>query len=286
MCNLQLMTKEPYTCPRCGYCTRHKAYMRRHLYQNKKTCPGTKSAMPLTDDIKDCILNDRIYHPPDKTPQHVIINQFNNFVSKMDPIQEIQLLENNLFEDFSLDHQKLLDVVDAITSCNSMDRLKIYSNGKWNSLIYEHGVMELMQKIQSFYLDYYELYLLKRAYTGGAYDRQCVRERLQDYYKFLVCFELRPAIKDQDDGDIMETDEDTTSLQDIYYPIFCELQEKMPLGEANRLRKKIHEVIKTNNKSSMLDLNKNVMEQMKIDEGFQQIVLEQIQKLQEQNNII
>jgi hypothetical protein len=208
----------------------------------------------------------------------------------------VMKLENNKFKDFSLDHHNLLDVVDTITSCTSMEkfnilhdntsnRLKIYSNGKWNSLIYEHGVMELMQKIQSLYLDYYELYLLKRAYTGGAYDRQCVKERLQNYYKFLVCFELMPAIKDQDDGDIMETDEDTTSLQDLYYPIFCELQEKMPLGEANRLRKKIHEVIKTNNKSSMLDLNKNVMEQMKIDEGFQQIVLEQIQKLQEQNNI-
>lgn len=312
------MTKEPYTCPRCGYTTSQKAYMRRHLYQNKKTCPGTKSTLVMTDDVKEQVLNNRIYHSHEK-PSTIINNQINNynqitnFVSRMDPMDKITKyvrynniellsiddmieqtfedkvlrLENKSFRDFCLDQHNLLEVVDIITSCGSINklnilhdnmsnRLKIYNNGKWDSRVFEHGVMELMQKVQSFYLDYYELYLLKKAYHGCVFDRQCVKERLLNYYKFLVCFELMPCIKDQSDGDVLGSDDVSHTLQDTYYPIFCELQERLPLGEANRLRKRIYEVIKTNNKSNMLELNKNMMDLMTVDECFQQIVLEKL----------
>ena len=298
--------------------------MRRHLYHNKKPCPGLKCILTLTDDIKEHVLNDRLYHPPEK-PSTIInqYNQINNFVARMDPMEKITKfveynnirlldidhlieqtfedkvikLEGKVYRDFSLDHHNLLEVVDIITSCGSIDklnifhdntsnRLKIYSNGKWDSRLFEHGVMELMQKIQSFYLDYYELYLLKKAYNGCSFERQCIRERLYNYYKLLVCFELCPCIKDQSDGDIMGLDEtnDECTLRDVYYPIFHELQEKLPMSEANRLRKKIYEVIKTNNKTNMLELNKNMMDQMKVDEGFQKIVLEKLKTSLEELN--
>ena len=322
------MTKDPYSCPRCGYTTKQKAYMRRHLYHNKKMCPGSKMEVILTDEIKQLILDNRVYHPPNKTTNIINnqinnYNQINNFVSKMDPLEKItkyieynnirliniddlieqtfesnvMKLESKIYKDFCLDQHSLLEVVDIITSCGSIEklnilhdntsnRLKIYNNGKWDSRVFEHGVMELMQKIQSFYLDYYELFLLKKAYCGNAFERQCIKERLFNYYKFLVCFELMPVVKNIIDGDVVGSESQESTLQDTYHPMFQDIQEKLPLSEANRLRKKIHDVIKTNNKTNMLDLNKNMMDQMKIDEAFQTIVLEKLKNSLEELQIM
>jgi hypothetical protein len=56
-----------YECYRCGYKTTHKACIRKHLYINVKICPALSKErnITLTDEIKDYILNNRIYHPPE-----------------------------------------------------------------------------------------------------------------------------------------------------------------------------------------------------------------------------
>lgn len=54
--------KKPYTCPRCGYQTSSKPDMRKHLYNLKKTCPGQERDIELTNEIKDKIMANRIYH--------------------------------------------------------------------------------------------------------------------------------------------------------------------------------------------------------------------------------
>ena len=72
----------PYTCIRCDYKSKDKRNMRRHLYDRKIVCPGCKNNIELTEEIKDCILLNRIYHIPvhDKRSltslnQSVIINE-------------------------------------------------------------------------------------------------------------------------------------------------------------------------------------------------------------------
>lgn len=55
--------KHPYTCPRCDFNTSKKSNMHTHLYGLKKVCPGIKSMVELTDDIKQHILDNRVYYP-------------------------------------------------------------------------------------------------------------------------------------------------------------------------------------------------------------------------------
>lgn len=62
------MKKEPYCCIRCGYNTVQKNHIYKHLYLLKKTCPATKNLIELTDEIKQHILDNRIYKEP-KTNQ-------------------------------------------------------------------------------------------------------------------------------------------------------------------------------------------------------------------------
>ncbi len=56
----------PYTCVRCGYKTKNKTNIHKHLYQRKVFCPA-KNDIELTEEIKDKIMKDRIYHIPKKT---------------------------------------------------------------------------------------------------------------------------------------------------------------------------------------------------------------------------
>lgn len=66
----------PYTCFRCGYNTCIKNGMRKHL--NRKTmCPNINNC-ELTDNIKQTILDNRIYHAPKVSK---ITHVFNNHVT-------------------------------------------------------------------------------------------------------------------------------------------------------------------------------------------------------------
>jgi hypothetical protein len=101
----------PYQCPRCGYETRQKPCMREHLFTKKKPCPGIKSIMELTPDIKEHVLIHRIFSKPNGPNENntkFVINQYNqynninNIVAGMDAIEKI-----NHYMNFN--KQELLD---------------------------------------------------------------------------------------------------------------------------------------------------------------------------------
>ena len=56
--------RPPYLCPRCGYNTPKKPHMRYHFYATKKPCQGIVRLIELTEEIKQTILDHRVYHPP------------------------------------------------------------------------------------------------------------------------------------------------------------------------------------------------------------------------------
>lgn len=109
------MTKKPnYTCPRCGYHIEHKGSMRTHLYSLKKPCPALIKVMELTDDIREHVLENRIYleqplavvpvspvSPAAQTMVHNFnqtINQIqfiNNFVNQIDPMKAIETYQQH-----------------------------------------------------------------------------------------------------------------------------------------------------------------------------------------------
>lgn len=56
--------KDPYVCICCGYETFHRSSMYNHFYKKKKPCPKTRNDIELTEEIKQYILNNRIYNIP------------------------------------------------------------------------------------------------------------------------------------------------------------------------------------------------------------------------------
>ncbi len=72
------ISKQPYTCPRCGYCTTQKRDMRKHLLTLKKICPATENNIELTMEIKEYLLENRIYFIPKQTKQTKELKIINN----------------------------------------------------------------------------------------------------------------------------------------------------------------------------------------------------------------
>jgi hypothetical protein len=103
------MTKNshaPYTCPRCGYQTRHKPTMRYHLFTAKKICPTIVADVALTEEIKEHVINNRVYH---MVSSQKVLNQnvtnyniINNIIAGMDFIDKLK----------QITHYKQIELLD------------------------------------------------------------------------------------------------------------------------------------------------------------------------------
>jgi hypothetical protein len=86
----------PYQCPRCGMETPHKAIMRYHLFQRKRTdtCPSILSNIILTNEIKEHIIKYRKWMPLAAHGDNKIVNQtINNYNVMQNFIAEIDIVE-------------------------------------------------------------------------------------------------------------------------------------------------------------------------------------------------
>ena len=104
------MVKENYTCIRCSYNTKLKPNMYRHFYFNKK-CPATNKDIDLTDDVKQYILNNRIYknYKPNKNP---IIKTIKTSDIKLDVSTDYKNKESNISVDNNISLQgSFVDII-------------------------------------------------------------------------------------------------------------------------------------------------------------------------------
>ena len=155
------MTKKVlYKCPRCEYETNQKNMMRRHLYLLKKPCPGSTVPLELTNEIKEYILANRIWHPPlpEERPQPLTINQtindyniMNNLITRVDDLKKLNayteyndtpllnfsdevdetykrkrgFMEAMKSKNIFLDQTNIYDAIDDVTSIKDLAQLNI-----------------------------------------------------------------------------------------------------------------------------------------------------------------
>lgn len=309
------MNKENYECPRCGYATKTKQNMWKHLFTLKKTCQGIKSTLELTTEIKDYIISNRKYHSnPHTSSQTTNIyqnittyNQINNVIGKMDVLEKltkyithrgeslldfddhvtqtyqgtIERLDKDSYKDFSMHPKTFLEIIDTLTTCESIEklnvlydeqsqRIKLVEFGRWRSKILESGIDEILLKIQSGYLDYYEEYLLRKCKGANTYTMQVIKERLEDYYKFLVCFDLDPCVKD-----IKYIEDDKTEK---LYKLYKDIKNELKKTEETKTRRAVTCIIRRNCKANIIELNKKIMDLIQVDEDFKSHVLDQFSR--------
>lgn len=299
--------KELYVCYRCGYESNHKQHIRRHLYNRSKPCPGIKNNEPLTDVIKECILENRVYHPPPlptQSPQQVFnqnfynYNQINAIITKMDPMEKLESimtyknnislmgledsieqryeyqiarLENQTFKDYFLEHHNLIDVIDQVTQSDSIDKLNVIHDTSCDKLKIYNGA-----KWDSLLFD-----------QGACELIRCIQSAYLDVYekylieKYISC----PSQKIKDmlsayykflaSFDLEPSIQEDT--QEQLYDLYKSIVSNIKMSEVKRVKKEVHEIIKNNNKKNVIDLNKAVMELMQVDEEFKNKVIQRMQ---------
>jgi hypothetical protein len=238
-------------------------------------------------------------------------NQILNYVNKMDVVdkitkfteyKQIQLiefedhiqqcyqhhvnkLERNKFIDYQMDERTLMEAIDNLTHTTDAanmnvvhdvlsDRVRLFQDGEWVSLMFDAGIDELISRVKSCYLDSYETYLIRRyVHPSSAFKKQQMMERLQDYYKFIVCFELDPVVMGQMDNDIIENGSDRYDIEERFMGIFRKIRDEIKHCDVMRLRRQVANVIKKNSKASMASLNIQMLELIQADEHFKEIVM-------------
>jgi hypothetical protein len=316
------MTLKPYTCPRCGYKTNDKRNMRRHLYKLKKICPAAENEIELTDEIKEKILTNRIYHLPKVVSEKKTIinnitynNTMYNYVKNMNTLDkldkymeykntEITSLEDNVQNHFyrritnlktdafkfgyDMGNNRLFDIFEEITKIRNLqdmniiydDKLKelsLFKSGSWETMLIERGIKEILDMLKEYFLDHYELFLFRRIYfiEKNEIEKQKYKIHLEDYYKFIGTFDLRPIIEDKDDAEILgeeHGEQGVFKLEEKWLKIYNTLIDNMKRYEINKIKKDIDLIIKNNSNKNLTELNKEIIELLTTDVEFKEIL--------------
>lgn len=317
-----------YQCPRCNYQTLKKTNMRKHLYNLKKPCSTTHKDIDLYDEQKERILRDRILKTNEPCVSHIVINnyqQINNLIHKMDPIEKISRynqykalelidFEDKIEEQYCLEVKRLdtgkakqyrmnknsfLSVIDTITTIHDIDKfniiydevpnkIKVFSCGEWRSSLLDAGIQDMVSKIESCYLDFYECYLIRKYYDPGFSPHQKVhiKELIEDYYKFISCFDIVPYVQHKNNNEILYRSEDPRhhhtlhddlyTIEEQWYPLYKRIKAALMMSEVKHVKKEVSDIVKKNTKVNILELNKKMMDVIQMDEEFKNNILSDI----------
>jgi len=245
-------------------------------------------------------------------------NTINNIVSNMESMEKIKMIadhqgirqidfEDHLERDFQhrlerleqdkfvggycLNHDGLLKLVDGATRMEdddlnrfsvlfdkTLNRVKILSCGKWDTYLEEIGIKEIIRLLKSYFLDSYELYLIKHLHgTDLKKDRVSMREHLDIYYKLIATFELDAIICSQTDqmvlGYILKENNEFY-LADYYGKIFRDIKNTTKISDKNKIKRMITNIVKENSTHNLNKVNKIMLDLVKTDKEFLKQLIE------------
>jgi hypothetical protein len=199
-------------------------------------------------------------------------------------------LENNEYKyGFHLKSDDFLDIINDISMvCNAksveefnmhydnrFNRIKIFEEGTWEEFLLCHGVKRILGTVQEHFLNFYELYLVRNIIESANYKKQEWRELLDEYYKFIGCFDVEPSIKGKSDNEIMGIgSEDSYEISDTYMKMYQKIQDGTTRLEVKNTKKEVVDVIKRNTIRNVDEMNKKVVELFNMDEDFKKTLLQ------------
>lgn len=237
-----MSTRVQYTCCRCGYAATDASHMRTHLYKKKKLCAGSINAIVLTDEIKQCIMINRIYKVPSlNTIMLPAFPDCNNSLQLQSQSQNASLARNldNIFDFHFQDERKRLeadgvselqlqlqlpkmcffynffrDVVDlGFAQCSIVfdpqkHEVSIYNDNAWNiQQPFARAVHVTVQMFCDYFLYTYELALVKVLETEkeklNDAHTQDTRTRLDELYEFYAAMGMEPYVFDKTNNELL-----------------------------------------------------------------------------------
>lgn len=236
-------------------------------------------------------------------------NTMNNFINQLDTIDKLtkytdhkqidlvsfedsidskysnraKRLDNNMFKHgFGLNTEDLLETINDISNmceCKSleefnivydsnMDRLKIY-DGTWEELLLNTGIKRIIETIQVYYWNSYEMYLLRKIHENkNSQYAQQLFELLSIYFKFIGAFNIEPYFHNKSDGDILGNESEEYEIDEEFWAKYVELRNNITKSEIAKISKDVAQIIKKNSQRNSKELNTKVLELFQMDETF------------------
>lgn len=249
-------------------------------------------------------------------------NTMNNFVSNIDTMKKLQdyVQYKNIalipFEDsvekkyektkeklehgqglHTITHDDILDIVDSITKSkepsmedfnviydSQLNKIMLYETGDWKEMFLTTGCKTIIRTVQEYLWDAYECHLIRKVERNHMkpYEKQHIRELLEEYYTFLGCMDVDPYVKGKPDNQIMYnsdheqywkeckyTDIHGHDIADRYFKIYTNIKENITNKKRETVKNELVDLVKRNTKKNVADLNKLVMSLINIDPDYQ-----------------
>ena len=206
--------------------------------------------------------------------------------------KRVERLENDKYRSgYFLSQDDLVGLIDDITKIDkkqfeklnvlfdkAVKRFKFYRGKDWESHLEDLGAKELVSLIKSYYLDTYEIYLIRNLHQdeGPKLDRSKLKEHLEVYYQFISIFDLMPHVQDFSDIEIVGhnlIEHNEQYLAGYYFDVYFKQKEQIKLSEKNRVKRRIINIVKDNTIHNLSKLNQTVLEILKVDESFKEVLL-------------
>jgi hypothetical protein len=186
-----------------------------------------------------------------------------NFLSIIDKLTKVIRGENR---------EQFLEEISVIYDSKNK-RIKVYS-GKWEEYLVNNGVKHLIHTIVDYYLAPYETYLIRKLTKAGVtlYDTSTCMESIKEYYRFIASFEIEPICKGKTDAELLQREddmsEDDDSIARRFFAIYSHEYNGITNAKRNSVQKEVLDIIKTNSKCNITQLDKDIIALIKIDPEF------------------
>jgi len=173
--------------------------------------------------------------------------------------------------------------LDDLSVLYNRDEDRVYismGSGKWDDLQRDHGVTQIVESLAAYCLEYYEVYLIRKLEKTRNVINQSLRMCLEEYYKFISTFGVKPFVHDKSDQTLFEDeDEDddgedeTYDIVDKYKTLYGRISSSQSETQKRHTLKAVVDVIKMSTKTNLRDLNKKIMSIINMDHEFKQKIL-------------
>ena len=151
------------------------------------------------------------------------------------------------------------------------------TTGSWEEYFMSLGIRNLFIKIQEYYFDSYEKYLIRKIRFDDQLNgpRQMrMMEHLVDYYRFIACFEIDPFVYNEiTDHDIVYDKDETNELVFEFRQKYNTVKNSLSKSLMNETKKEVTNLIKNISKKNIEELNKTVINLFNMDEEFKSLIV-------------
>lgn len=217
-------------------------------------------------------------------------------------------LENNSYKyGFELGMDDLLETVNEVSrlcsTCKNFedfnmvyekryDKLNLYEGDQWEEMMFNRGIKVIIEKIQACFLYAYECYLLRKIENEGygSVVSKC-KELLDEYFKFIGCFDIYPYLWKKTNNEILYNEDDPRHMggrrrdpgdiecfriADYYGKRYIKIRDETTKSDLNQIKKSVMDIVKKNSLQNSDDLNRKVLELFNMEDQFKKLIIEEV----------